>query len=242
MLGVGHTGGICSLLVRRRGPYFVHAQHTRRIAACRRDATDGRLDARGFTGRKNNRGGIRYQLFCKLRLQLHCATSHQILTRVADARHSGCTQVPGAGEPNFDSFVANPFENKKQRQEAEVHLLLDKLSPAMIMLNPDSVGGVARAPKEVQMARRADAAAADAARRKEAALKTDSKHKMKGRAKPSARHKRKQQNVIDEKRQKQLEKERLQSLLLSGKKGAPGATAAVDTVPLALRRFVTRAP
>jgi len=195
----------------------------------------------GLQGAKN-RGGIRYQLICKLRLQLHCATSHQIVTRVADARHSGCTQVPGAGEPNFDSFVANPFENKKQRQEAEVHLLLDKLSPAMIMLNPDSVGGVARAPREVQLARRADAAAADAARRREAAVKTDLKHKMKGRAKPSARHKRKQQNVIDEKRQKQLEKERLQSLLLPGKKGAPLAPEAVDTVPLALRRFVTRAP
>ena len=57
-------------------PLFAHPQHTRRIAACRRDATDGRLDARGFTGRNNNRGGIRYQLGCKLRLQLHCASSH----------------------------------------------------------------------------------------------------------------------------------------------------------------------
>ena len=122
-----------------------------------------------------------------------------------------------------------------------MHLLLDKLSPAMIMLNPDNVGGIARAPKEVQLARRADAAAADAARRKEAAMTTDSKHKMKGRAKPSARHKRKQQNVIDEKRQKQLEKERLQSLLSPGKKVASLAPVAVDTVPLALRRFVTRA-
>ncbi len=149
--------------------------------------------------------------------------------------------MPGAGEPNFDSFVANPFENKKQRQEAEVHLLLDKLSPAMIMLNPDTVGGVLRAPREVQLARRAEASAAAAAGRRDEAQKTDAKKKMKGRNKPSARHKRKQLNVIDEKRHGQLEKERLQGLLAGAGKGAAPAHAAgpdADAMPLALRRFV----
>ena len=47
-LGVGHTRGICSLLVRRCRPPVLLWLPTRRIAALRRDATDARLDARGF--------------------------------------------------------------------------------------------------------------------------------------------------------------------------------------------------
>lgn len=50
--------------------------------------------------------------------------------------------VPGAGEAAFDSFVAHPWQSARERREAEVAQLLDKLAPELIVLDPSDVAKV----------------------------------------------------------------------------------------------------
>ena len=52
--------------------------------------------------------------------------------------------VPGAGEANYDSFVADPFQTRKGRRESEVAQMLDKLPPDLIALDPEDVKNVSR--------------------------------------------------------------------------------------------------
>lgn len=103
--------------------------------------------------------------------------------------------MPGSGESNYDALEVNPYENTKQRQEAEVKALLNKLQPEMISLNPDFVGNL-------------DLASA-AERKKEADLDRKPEDpvlalKNRGRGKNSSlrKHLRKKgkKNVIDEQR------------------------------------------
>ena len=156
--------------------------------------------------------------------------------------------VPGAGEPNFDTYVANPFETKGQRRENEVARLLDKLPSETIQLDPDSIGKVRAVPKEVQIERRKQAVDAELSARKQQREKNEEKTKMKGKNKTSKRYRKKQLNVIDDKKLAKMEAKRMREEGITEKRGhvaAPGESAgAASTAPVApenvskaLRRF-----
>jgi len=71
---------------------------------------------------------------------------------MAIGHDSGYSQivVPGTGEANFDAFEANPFETTKQRQEALVHTLLEKLQPDSISLRVNTIGNFDQATHEIK--------------------------------------------------------------------------------------------
>ena len=157
--------------------------------------------------------------------------------------------VPGSGEPNYDTFVANPFETKNQRREMEVHNLLDKLPAEMIQLDPNAIGQLREVPKEVQKGRREAALKAEMAIKKKQREKNEAKTRMKGKNKASKRYRKKQRNVIDNKRMAKLEakarEENLKKKAATEGCAKPGAKAGAasdaprkpDDVPEALARF-----
>uniref|UniRef100_A0A7S0WQI7 BING4 C-terminal domain-containing protein n=1 Tax=Chlamydomonas leiostraca TaxID=1034604 RepID=A0A7S0WQI7_9CHLO len=143
--------------------------------------------------------------------------------------------VPGAGEPNFDSFVANPYASLRERREAEVAHLLDKLQPETIVLDPDTIGRVRKEPLEVQKEKQAEAEAANAARRAAQEVRAEARSKMKGKNRPSKRHRKKQTNIIEER--KPGVKQRMREQEERKAKAKKGQSPAPEDVPRALERF-----
>ena len=159
--------------------------------------------------------------------------------------------IPGSGEPNLDSMehFTNPYADKKQRREAEVRSLLEKLSPDMISLDPDTVGGV-EGGSLIQRSQRSNDAAEDAKARREAereeAENVREKKRMRGRSKIAKKLRRKQKNVVDEnvmklrelREREKVEKEERRKVGGGGSSGGDsGDGDAVEAAPAALKRF-----
>lgn len=150
--------------------------------------------------------------------------------------------IPGSGEPNFDSWVANPYETPNQRREKEVRLLLDKLPPETIMLDPTKIGTVksrndarekGRGRKEEEREAAMENAVKDAKR-------GGQKKKTKGRSKPSRVAGKKQEAVVKAKRPFIEEKMKNGVVTKKKQKRLSMADAGNDdvTLPLSLQRFV----
>ncbi|KAK4435887.1 putative U3 small nucleolar RNA-associated protein 7 [Sesamum alatum] len=144
--------------------------------------------------------------------------------------------IPGSGEPNFDTWVANPFETRKQRNEKEVRSLLDKLPPETIMLDPTKIGSVRPTRKKEQPTKQEREAEKEAA--VEGAKSTSIKKKTKGRSKSSKVAKKKQEAVA--KAKKPFLEQQAKDAEMSQKKRKRNEVE--NQLPKSLQRFARKVP
>lgn len=109
--------------------------------------------------------------------------------------------VPGSGEPNFDALEVNPYQTVSQRKEAEVKLLMDKISPELITLDGDALGGVDVPTLQDKIDERNKKIFI-----KPSNIEFDPRHKMKGKGGSAKRH-HIRRTVIEESRNRNLNKD-----------------------------------
>jgi U3 small nucleolar RNA-associated protein 7 len=110
---------------------------------------------------------------------------------IGHSKGIGSIVIPGSGEANFDSMEVNPYQTKKQRQESEVHSLLEKIQPEMIALNPSFIGSVNQSYQSLKKEERAEQS--DLASEE----KQQPRHKKRGKSSSMRRYLKKQSNVVD---------------------------------------------
>mmetsp|Transcript_21111 Transcript_21111/g.51652 ORF Transcript_21111/g.51652 Transcript_21111/m.51652 type:complete len:608 (-) Transcript_21111:383-2206(-) len=103
--------------------------------------------------------------------------------------------IPGSGEPNFDTFEANPFATTKQARESLVVKLLDKLPPEIISIDSDLVGRIDHTPRAVLAAEKYEE---EKKKEQEKLRNKKEKRKQRGRNSSTKRWRRKRSNVMDQ--------------------------------------------
>ncbi|PIM99040.1 hypothetical protein CDL12_28469 [Handroanthus impetiginosus] len=144
--------------------------------------------------------------------------------------------IPGSGEPNFDTWVANSFETRKQRNEKEVRSLLDKLPPETIMLDPTKIGSVRPTRKKEKSTKQEREAEQEAAI--EGAKNISFKKKTKGRSKPSKMAKKNQEGIAKAKKPF-LEQQAKEEEMLKKKRKRNEEEV---ELPKSLQRFARKVP
>lgn len=102
--------------------------------------------------------------------------------------------IPGAGEPNYDSYEANPAAGRSQKREAAVRQVLEKLPAETIMLDPSLIGLVARTEEQRTAIKNEIAFRAN---NPEDAEPTDAQVRQKRKAARKMKNSSKRSNVID---------------------------------------------
>jgi len=145
--------------------------------------------------------------------------------------------VPGCGEPNIDTseYNTNPWSDKKQRQEGEVRALLDKLSPNMIGLDDNAIGGVEDEDPHRRLERihEIEQQALEKSKNKKVKQKTNKR----GRSKIQVKLRRKKQNIIDQSIIRLREAREQEKASSAAKRQGEEVDTPKDRAPAALRRF-----
>ena len=158
---------------------------------------------------------------------------------IGHAKGMSSIVIPGSGEPNLDTaeYHTNPFQDTKQRREAEVKALLDKLRPEMITLNPETIGGMEEADPHKRLERIRDKQ--EQANAKPGVVKKQ-KSKKRGRSKIQTKLRRKARNVVDAQvlqLREAREQEKSQEAAANAKPGAAPVETPKEQAPSALKRF-----
>lgn len=61
--------------------------------------------------------------------------NHEDILTIGSSKGFENLIIPGAGDPNFDTYENSPFRSKKQRQESEIKRFLEKVPYQMIVYN-----------------------------------------------------------------------------------------------------------